>query len=251
MIRFVVIVLCLLSMAVGAPLADPTEGAGIIVEDDFERWTWEPISFSMRKSGRARLKAGKRLSFEHRGPLYRVAQGFELPSGRMVTGAGAFRGRSVMLEDCQIGLHDRYSRLIDPQVSYQYQIAVRGTGTFHFRAWVGATNPATGEFRWLGFPDVIKIEATKHWRTYAGTFRLPEFDTATYQISGKVSAAIVVEEKHQIVIDEFTISRPKSPSAENPDTRCASGPQFDTRRVPLAAAVHAGRGWGELCGRVW
>lgn len=227
MIRFVVIVLCLLRMAVGAPLADATEGSDIIVEDDFETWTWEPITFSMRKSGRARLKAGKRLSFEHRGPLYRVARGFELPSGRMVAGKGAFRGRSVMLEDCQIGLHDRYSRLIDPQVLYQYQIAVRGTGTFHFRAWVGATNPATGEFRWLGFPDMIKIEATKHWQTYAGTFRLPEFDTATYQISGKVSAAIVVEEKHQIVIDEFSISRPKSPSAERPEPRCAIGPPFD------------------------
>ena len=227
MIRFVVIVVCLLRTAVGAPLTDSPEGSEILVEDDFETWTWEPITFSMRKSGRARLKAGKRLSFEHRGPLYRVARGFELPSGRMVTGTGAFRGRSVMLEDCQIGLHDRYSRLIDPQVSYQYQIAVRGTGTFHFRAWVGATNPATGEFRWLGFPDMIKIEATKRWRTYAGTFRLPEFDTATYQISGKVSAAIVVEEKHQIVIDEFSISRPKSPSAERPEPRCAIGPLFD------------------------
>ncbi|MCH2398136.1 MAG: hypothetical protein MK364_03430 [Pirellulales bacterium] len=242
MIRFVVIVLCLLRMAVGAPLTDSAEGSDIVIDDDFEEWTWEPITFSMRKSGRTRLKAGKRLPFEYRGPLYRVAQGFELPSGRMVTGAGAFRGRSVMLEDCQIGLHDRYSRLIDPKVSYRYQIAVRGTGTFHFRAWVGATNPATGKFRWLGFPDLIKIEATKSWRTYTGTFRLPEFDTATYQISGKVSAAIVVEEKHQIVIDEFTISRPKLPSQDGPELKCAISPQFDTRRVPLAAAVHAGRG---------
>ena len=242
MIRFVVIVLCLLRMAVGAPLTDSAEGSDIVIDDDFEEWTWEPITFSMRKSGRTRLKAGKRLPFEYRGPLYRVAQGFELPSGRMVTGAGAFRGRSVMLEDCQIGLHDRYSRLIDPKVSYRYQIAVRGTGTFHFRAWVGATNPATGKFRWLGFPDLIKIEATKSWRTYTGTFRLPEFDTATYQISGNVSAAIVVEEKHQIVIDVFKISRPKSQSKDRPEPKCALPPQFDMRRVPLAAAVHAGRG---------
>ena len=242
MIRFVVIVLCFLRMAVGAPLTDSAEGSDIVIDDGFEEWTWEPITFSMRKSGRTRLKAGKRLPFEYRGPLYRVAQGFELPSGRMVTGAGAFRGRSVMLEDCQIGLHDRYSRLIDPQVSYRYQIAVRGTGTFHFRAWVGATNPATGEFRWLGFPDLIKIEATKSWRTYTGTFRLPEFDTATYQISGNVSAAIVVEEKHQIVIDEFKISRPKSQSKDRPEPKCAIAPQFDMRRFPLVAAVHAGRG---------
>ena len=214
MIRFVVIVLCLLRMAVGAPLTDSAEGSDIVIDDDFEEWTWEPITFSMRKSGRTRLKAGKRLPFEYRGPLYRVAQGFELPSGRMVTGAGAFRGRSVMLEDCQIGLHDRYSKLIEPGVSYQYQIAVRGTGTFHFRAWVGGTNPGTGEFRWLGFPDMIKLEATKSLQTYGGTFRLPDFDTATFKIPGKVSAAIVVDEKHQIVIDAFTISRPKSRSVE-------------------------------------
>lgn len=219
MIRFVVTVLVLGCTALGSAwpgltMPDPERGTEIIVRDDFEQWTWEPITFSMRKSGRTRLKAGRRLPFEYRGPLYRVARGFELPSGRMVAGAGAFRGRSVMLEDCQIGLHDRYSKLIEPGVSYQYQIAVRGTGTFHFRAWVGGTNPGTGEFRWLGFPDMIKLEATKSWQTYAGTFRLPDFDTATFKIPGKVSAAIVVEEKHQIVIDAFTISRPKSRSVE-------------------------------------
>ena len=103
MIRFVVIVLFLWCMPLGPALPappdpEPTKGSDVIVRDDFEQWTWEPITFSMRKSGRTRLQAGRRLPFEYRGPLYRVAQGFELPSGRMVSGAGAFRGRSVMLD---------------------------------------------------------------------------------------------------------------------------------------------------------
>ena len=46
MIRFVVIVLCLLRMAVGAPLTDSAEGSDIVIDDGFEEWTWEPSTFS-------------------------------------------------------------------------------------------------------------------------------------------------------------------------------------------------------------
>ncbi len=185
--------------------SEPKSPPNVIVSDDFEQWSWEPITFSMRQSGKKRLKAGKRLPFEHRGPLFRVAKGF-LQSGRMVEGDEAFKGRSVLLEDCQIGLHGRYSKLIEPGKTYRYEVSLKGKGTFHFRAWVGANNPTTGEFRWLGFPDLIKIEATKSWKTHAGEFQLPEFDTATFKLPAKTSGAIVVQEGHQIVVDNFAIS---------------------------------------------
>ena len=186
--------------------SEPKTRPNVIVSDDFEQWPWEPITFSMRESGRKRLKAGKRLPFEHRGPLYRVAKGFDVHSGRMVKGEEAFKGRSVLLEDCQIGLHDRYSRLIESGKTYNYEVSLKGKGTFHFRAWVGAKNPTTGEFRWLGFPDLIKIEATESWKTHVGEFQLPEFDTATFKLPAKTSGAIVIQEGHRIVVDNFSIS---------------------------------------------
>lgn len=202
---------CLLSMFV-SQLSDATQAfepkkpPKVIISDDFEQWSWEPITFSMRESGKKRLKAGRRLPFEHRGPLYRVAKGFTTQSGRMVEGDEAFKGRSVLLEDCQIGLHGRYSKLIEPGKTYRYAVSLKGKGTFHFRAWVGANNPTTGEFRWLGFPNLIKIKATKSWQTHAGEFQLPEFDTATFKLPAKTSGAIVVQEGHQIVVDNFGIS---------------------------------------------
>ena len=80
----------------------PANGS-VVVRDDFEQWSWQPITFSMRKEGRKRLQEGKPLSYEYRGPLYRIPKGFVLPAGRMVEGEEAFEGRSVLLENCQVG----------------------------------------------------------------------------------------------------------------------------------------------------
>ena len=206
MIRLIVLTAFVSQLFDEAQAAEPKSRSDVVVRDDFEQWSWEPITFSMRESGRKRLKAGKRLTFEYRGPLYRVAKGFELPSGRMVAGVEAFEGRSVLLEDCQIGLHDRYSKLIEPDKLYNYKTSLKGKGVFHFRAWVGATNPTTGEFRWLGFPDLIKIEVTQSWKTHAGTFQLPRFDTTAFKLPEKVSAAMVVQERHRILVDNFSFS---------------------------------------------
>ena len=84
MIRLIVLTAFVSQLFDEAQAAEPKSRSDVVVRDDFEQWSWEPITFSMRESGRKRLKAGKRLTFEYRGPLYRVAKGFELPSGRMV-----------------------------------------------------------------------------------------------------------------------------------------------------------------------
>jgi hypothetical protein len=187
------------------PAADPKSRPVVIVSDDFEKWSWEPITFSMRNSGRKRLKAGKQLPFEYRGPLYRRAKGFSLQTGRMVEGAEAFKGQSMLLANCQVGLHGRYSKIVEAGATYRYEVSLKGQGTFHFRAWVGANDPTTGEFRWLGFPDLVKIQATDSWQTHKGEFQLPEFDTTTFKLPAKTSAAIVVREGDEIVVDDFTV----------------------------------------------
>jgi len=197
--------LAFLCLAALLPAADPKSKPVVIVSDDFEEWSWEPITFSMRESGRKQLKAGKPLPFEHRGPLYRRAKGFTLQTGRMVEEAEAFKGQSMLLAGCQVGLHGRYSKLVKAGTKYRYEVSLKGHGTFHFRAWVGANNPTTGEFRWLGFPDLVKIQATKSWETHRGEFQLPEFETTTFKLPAKSSAAIVVQEGDEIVIDDFTI----------------------------------------------
>lgn len=205
-LRVVMIVLSLFAMQrlVLVQAAEPQDPSRLIIHDDFEIWSWEPITFGMRASGRKRLQAGQSLPFEHRGPLYRRAKGFALPSGRRVAGSEALEGHSVLLQDCQIGLHGRYSFIIRPATKYRYEVSLKGSGTFHFRAWVGATNPTTGEFRWLGFPNLIKLPVTESWQTERGEFQLPEFDVTTFKVA-KVSCAIVVEEADRILVDNFSI----------------------------------------------
>ena len=91
MIRLIVLSLFVSELPETTQASEPKTPPNVIVSDDFEQWSWEPITFSMRESGRKRLKAGKRLPFEHRGPLYRVAKGFGVHSGRMVKGKEAFK----------------------------------------------------------------------------------------------------------------------------------------------------------------
>ena len=197
--------MCLpLSLAMGTDvLADDTET--LIVNDDFEQWDWKPIDFSQRRDGRKRLKEGRVLPFEHRGPLFRIANGCTLPSGRLLEGDDSFDGSSTRLEDTQVGLHGRYSSIIRPTATYRYEVALKGQGTFHFRAWVGAQHPSTGEFRWLGFPDLIKVEVTDKWQIYRGTFQIPKLQAAGFQLPEKVSAAIVVKQEDKVDVDEFRV----------------------------------------------
>ena len=75
---FISCVICL--AVVGA------EGETLVVHDDYEQWEWRPIEFNQRREGRKRMKEGRPLSFEYRGPLFRVAKGFVLPTGRMLEG---------------------------------------------------------------------------------------------------------------------------------------------------------------------
>ncbi len=181
-----------------------------VIDQNFDEWVWLPISFSMMEDGRRRLARGDEIGYEHRGPLYHAPKGFDGPAGWMVDGADAYRGRSVLLDARQssvlVGLHHPYNGIVLPGETYAYEIALRGKGTFHFRAWVGGVDPATGTTQWLGFPDLITVRVTGDWRPYSGTFLVPRLDRPPYKSEARISAAIVIEKGDQIYLDDFRIS---------------------------------------------
>ena len=177
-----------------------------VVNDNFDRWRWTPITFSMQKAGRKALAEGKRLKYDYRGPLFRVPDGFQLPAGRMVEGADAYKGRSVLFEGQFLaGLHDRYGRVVKPGKAYAYSVALKGKGEFHFRAWMGGTDPFTGKFKWVGFPNLIAVKVTPKWKVYTGTFTTPSPDVRPYRLPERVSAAIVVAKGSTVYVDEFRV----------------------------------------------
>ena len=181
------------------------------VYDDFETWQWKPITYAMRRDGKKRLEDKRELGFEYRGPLYRGPAGFLLPAGSMVEGAEAFKGRSVILTDCQVGLHGRYSRKIRPGSTYRFSLTLKGEGVFRFRVWVQGINLESSERKWLGFPDVIEIDATKSRETHEGTFKLPHFDDPEFRLPQAVSAAIVIDAGDRIYLDNFLIKEDRPP----------------------------------------
>lgn len=196
--------LLLLSFTAVLSIGATTPDTAYVINDEFESWEWTPIGHSLQKQGRDRLAAGKDLGYEYRGPLYRKPEGFELPAGRMVEGEAAFDGFSMVLSESQAGLHGRYSRKFRARRNYSYEVALKGTGTFHFRAWVLGQNPANGETKWLGFPDLITIKVSEQWQVYTGPFSLPTYDESTFKI-GDVSAAIVIENDDKVYVDNFRV----------------------------------------------
>jgi len=191
---------------------EPKPEGRVLISQDFQEWLWLPIPYSVRQEGKKALAEGRTLSFEHRGPLFRVPKGFgNLPAGRMVEGPEAFGGgRSMLLaadhqSDQIVGLHGPYGHLLEPGKSYTYRVALKGRGKFYFRAWVDGVDPATGKTAWLDFPNLIAIPVTDAWKTYSGSFRMPEYDRPPYRTSAKISAAIVVEHDSTVCVDDFQI----------------------------------------------
>lgn len=186
------------------------------------RWPWKALFLGLRG-----------FDWEQAGA---APHGFVGPAGRMVEGADAYQGRSALLEAGQsmavVGLHSPYAGLFTPGDTYVYEIALKGQGVFHFRAWMGGIDPATRNTRWLGFPDLIKIRVTGDWRVYAATFSVPRCDQPPFTAESPVSAALVVEAGDKIYLDNFRIStvgrrRPRIPSV--------SGQRFS---APAAKGSH-------------
>ena len=82
---------------------------------------------------------------------------------------------------------------------------MKGEGRFQFRAWVGAKNPKSGEFRWLGFPNLIEVSASEDWMVHEGVFQLSELSAPGFLLPEKVSAAIVIDQSDQVAVDAFRV----------------------------------------------
>ena len=186
----------------------PTTGPKVILQEEFNEWIWRPISPGMMAGGRKALAEGKELGYDHRGPLYLVPQSFAaLPAGRKLEGAQAWEGGTSlrMIGPWETGMHDRFAHLFAPGKTYGYEVALKGKGTFHLRAWMSGTD-AAGAQKWLGFPNLIRQPVTDKWQLYRGTFRVPDYpDAKPFHPEPQNSAAMIVDPGDVIDVDALRI----------------------------------------------
>ena len=200
-----------LAVAAGSkePKTRPADKIKYIVNEQFDEWVWKPITFNMARDGRKILEKGQKLSYEHRGPLFRLPKSYNLPFGRMVEGEGAYRGRSVLVKagpnGIVIGVHSLPGFPIDPKQTYSYSIALKGEGTFYFRAWVQGINPVTGKVKWLGFPNLATIEVTKKWKVHTGVLKIPPLEKDGFKFQKLTQVALVFSPKSNIYVDDLRI----------------------------------------------
>lgn len=180
-----------------------------LVNEQFDEWVWKPITFNMARDGRKILEKAQKLRYEYRGPLFRLPKSFHLPFGRMVEGKVAYRGRSVMVQTgpdaIPIGVHSLPGFPIDPAKTYSYSIALKGEGTFNFRAWVQGVNPVTGKVKWLGFPNLATIKVTKKWKVHTGSLKIPPLEKDGFKFKKRIQVALVFSPKSTIYVDDLRI----------------------------------------------
>ena len=178
---------------------------------DFEEWRWVPIPPDEGKALGKLVRQGIDINMDYRGPAYRRWTGHGT-AGHMVEGAEAFRGKSVLVNNSagkgyvEIGYHSSFNRILKPGATYSYEVALRGNGEFVFRASVEGLEPMTGNTKWLGFPDLIKVKLTDRWEVYKGTIRLPDYNDPNYRPRDLVSCAIMVPPGTVVYFDEMKIT---------------------------------------------
>ncbi|MDP6045083.1 MAG: hypothetical protein QGG25_05720, partial [Phycisphaerae bacterium] len=190
-------------------LMAPRARASYVVNESFDEWVWRPIKFNMTASGRKVLAAGGKLGYEHRGPLFLLPKFCQAPFGRMVEGADAYRGRSALIvagpQGSVFGVHGPPGFPVDPRQTYSYSIALKGEGTFNFRAWVQGVNPVTGKVKWLDFPNLATIKVTKKWKVHTGSLKIPPLEKNGFKFKKRVQVALVFSPKSTIYVDDLRI----------------------------------------------
>jgi len=189
----------------------------LVVAEDFEEWRWIPITHSMMQHGRKALADGKKLSYEYRGPLFRTMIGFGLPTGRLVEGAEAYEGRSILLhsdDHISLGVHShKYRDTMAQGVEYVYEIALRGRGAFECQVWLNGTDPRTGKTR-LKIHRAFAITVTQSWKLHKGVFTVPRFQDAAFVYRSKGKPVFHISPGHRICADSFRVWA-KKPSTQD------------------------------------
>jgi hypothetical protein len=188
------------------------------VSFDFETWEWAPLSPSLAKAVKPMRDKGKDINMAVRGGSYQRWTHHGAP-GHMVEGEEAFKGKSLLINNdttaddpthTEIGYFSAFNGLMKPDVEYTYEIALKGKGNFVFKGWNEGVNPANGEKKWLGFPELINITLTPEWKVHKGTIKLPEYDDPDFRPRPRNGCAIVASPGTRIYVDEFKIT-PISP----------------------------------------
>ena len=181
---------------------------------DFETWEWAPIPPELGTALRPLKLKGIDINMDYRGPAYHRWTRHGI-AGHMVEGKDAFKGKSVLVNypdipdnhgHLQLGYHCAFNRVLKPGVTYAWEVAVKGQGTFIFQASVQGLEPLTGKTKWLGFPDLIKEKLTDQWELRKGTFRLPDYPDPNYRPDDLISCAIMVPPGNVVYFDELRIT---------------------------------------------
>ena len=204
-----ILITCIL--LVGGAIAAEIQPPNLIVNGDFEEWEWAPLDADapVLAEAKKRLKNKENLNLDYRGPLFRHLTGYAASLGRMVEGPEAYQGKSLYLTNdwkegwLVVGLYGPYSGLLETGREYHWEIALKGQGAFGFRAWVGGIK--AGQFKWLGFPDLIQVKVTDAWQLYQGKFTVPVLAEGETRQENKVSAAIVVGNGSTVYLDNFKV----------------------------------------------
>ena len=190
-----------------AGMADEAGQPGnLIANGCFEEWEWVPLDSDriVLVEAKKRLRAGENLGIDYRGPLFRQLTRYVGCLGKMAEGAEAHQGKSLLIEhECDFGYHGPFHGLLESGQEYSWEVWLKGKGSFTFKAWVGGSKD--GQFKWFGFPSLIKVDAADSWTRHQGTFNVPVIEASGYRQEAKVSASIVVGKDSAIYIDNFSV----------------------------------------------
>ena len=180
---------------------------------DFEVWEWAQLPPSLAKELKGLKASGKDINIDVRGPTYHRWTDHGV-TGHLIEGEEAFRGKSVMVNNDTavdnpktfvIGFFRAFNDFLEPGVEYYYEVALKGNGCFVFNASISGIDPASGRAKWLGFPDLIKIELTPEWKVHEGTFKMPEYNDPIYMPNPKNCCGINVPPGTKVYFDDFKV----------------------------------------------
>jgi len=186
------------------------EKKNLYLGGDFDEWDWVPIPYNAIKGLKKKLKAGIDINCEVRGPLFRVPAGLAAagPCGYMVEGPEAYKGRSlrVVADDPKNPfIVGQYLSNLRTDRRLGWEIFVKGKGEISLMVWLGGIKKTTGEFTWVGFPNIFSVKATDKWVRHAGSFTFPEPEDPDVIMDQKATARLLVQPGSDLMIDELKV----------------------------------------------
>jgi hypothetical protein len=184
---------------------DSDKGNNLIVNGSFDEWEWAPFTSDqiLLKEAKRRNKIGEDLSIDYRGPLFMRLKGYCGCLGKKVEGSEAHSKASLFFSHkCEFGYFAPFYGLLERGKEYHWEIWLKGKGVFIFKAWISAIK--NGKSKFIGFPALIKLDATDTWTKHDGTFKVPILEKDGYHQENKISASISIDSDHMF-IDDFKV----------------------------------------------